>query len=289
MVELPHQGRTERVIHSPEVGDNGASAGGDEWPDQAGDAVLSLFDARARVAGRQGDEGSIQSQIQNLARLQQTVLRSRWPQQQRRAGRRFRTDDAVRGEMDDAVVRQRLCLDGRLRGFGVDEHDRVGLTEHATNETRFLNRLRQRTELRDVEVVRAARRRPRPTSSRFGELLWRCGDRQSHAAGRFGTAPRAQHRQDGAGLRIRDDVRVEQPTVPGWVREQLERDLLERAFGADDDTAARRQLRHVREQHHRQPVRRGRHVLAVARRRCQEARILEDCRPAGQAPHACTA
>ena len=52
-VELTHQRGAERLVGSPQVGDNRACARSDKRSDQACDAVLRLISASAGVARRQ--------------------------------------------------------------------------------------------------------------------------------------------------------------------------------------------------------------------------------------------
>ena len=49
---ITHDRCTECVVRCPEVGDDRPRSRGDEWTDEAGDAILSLCSTRARVTRR---------------------------------------------------------------------------------------------------------------------------------------------------------------------------------------------------------------------------------------------
>src|ERR1700687_5166586 len=114
-IELPHDGEAERVISAPQVCHHGSRTSGEERSDKTGDSLLSVQATRSGVTGGEGGEGRAQTQVQDLACLEETILAATWQKDQRRARRIFGTHDSVCRKVDDPVFAERLLLQ---RPFG---------------------------------------------------------------------------------------------------------------------------------------------------------------------------
>src|ERR1700730_914536 len=94
-IELAHDGKAEGVVGAPQVCDHGSRTGGQERSDKAGDSLLSVHIARSGVTRREGHEGGAQTQVQDLACLEETILAATWQKDQRRARRILGTHDPM--------------------------------------------------------------------------------------------------------------------------------------------------------------------------------------------------